>query len=290
MAATEGIYRRVSVRLWSDEKVGRLSPMQPSGQALWLYLLTGPHTSLIPGVFVAGRAAIAEALGWEIEDFDRCVTELLNEGLVRFDRAARLWFIPKALRHNPPASPNVVTGWRTPWAMLPECPMREQIGEEIAATLEAFSKPCAEAFRKACGKPFDNPSPYPSPNQETGNRRQEAGERDAASDARPKARGVAIAPKTGRATRSPAAESGSRLPADWSLPSDWRIWAQQERPGLDPASTAERFADHWRAQPGAKGRKADWFATWRNWVRTERGLSAGNRGRASPLHADETFI
>lgn len=28
-----------------------------------------------------------------------------------------------------------------------------------------------------------------------------------------------------------------------------------------------RFIDHWRAQPGAKGRKADWAATWRNWVR-----------------------
>ncbi|MGR9087307.1 MAG: hypothetical protein ACU841_09570 [Gammaproteobacteria bacterium] len=30
-----------------------------------------------------------------------------------------------------------------------------------------------------------------------------------------------------------------------------------------------RFRDYWIAQPGAKGRKLDWQATWRNWVRSE---------------------
>lgn len=32
---------------------------------------------------------------------------------------------------------------------------------------------------------------------------------------------------------------------------------------------AEKFADYWRQQPGVKGRKSDWSATWRNWIRTE---------------------
>ena len=30
---------------------------------------------------------------------------------------------------------------------------------------------------------------------------------------------------------------------------------------------AEIFRDYWVAQPGVKGRKANWSATWRNWVR-----------------------
>lgn len=30
----------------------------------------------------------------------------------------------------------------------------------------------------------------------------------------------------------------------------------------------QKFCDHWRSQPGAKGRKIDWAATWRNWMRT----------------------
>ena len=32
----------------------------------------------------------------------------------------------------------------------------------------------------------------------------------------------------------------------------------------------ETFRDYWVAQPGQKGRKADWEATWRNWVRNQK--------------------
>lgn len=176
MSAAEGIYRRVSVRLWSDEKVRRLTPLQPSGQALWLYLMTGPQTGPIPGVFVAGRAALAEALDWEVEAFDACLAELVREGLVRFDRPARLWFIPNALRHNPPASPNVVRSWRSAWTLLPEGDMRDQIGAALLASLEGSSKACAEAFGEVIGKASAKASANQCPNQESGNRKQETGE------------------------------------------------------------------------------------------------------------------
>ena len=65
-------------------------------------------------------------------------------------------------------------------------------------------------------------------------------------------------------------QRGSRLPADW-FPSETEIqFCKTERPDLDPAKTAERFRDYWHAQPGSKGTKLDWPATWRNWVRDER--------------------
>lgn len=64
-------------------------------------------------------------------------------------------------------------------------------------------------------------------------------------------------------------QRGSRLPADWR-PSDIEVqFCKTERPDLDPKKTAERFVDYWLAQPGAKGVKLDWTATWRNWVRNE---------------------
>lgn len=66
-----------------------------------------------------------------------------------------------------------------------------------------------------------------------------------------------------------ASPRGERLP-HVELPQDWRTFCQSERPDLDPDSVFARFADYWRAQPGAKGRKSDWSATWRNWVRDER--------------------
>ena len=64
--------------------------------------------------------------------------------------------------------------------------------------------------------------------------------------------------------------NGSRLPQDWKLPEEYEAFCKAERPDLTPADVAARFADYWHGVAGAKGRKADWFATWRNWVRGEK--------------------
>jgi uncharacterized protein YdaU (DUF1376 family) len=62
----------------------------------------------------------------------------------------------------------------------------------------------------------------------------------------------------------------TRLASGWVLPQDWKAWALKERPDLDPDLTAAKFADFWHSKPGKDGRKLDWLATWRNWVREER--------------------
>lgn len=64
--------------------------------------------------------------------------------------------------------------------------------------------------------------------------------------------------------------TATRLPADW-MPNDGDVdFCHAERPDLKVDVTAARFRDYWIAQPGAKGKKLDWPATWRNWVRNER--------------------
>lgn len=63
---------------------------------------------------------------------------------------------------------------------------------------------------------------------------------------------------------------GSRLPADWRLPDPWQEWAQAERPDIDVSLAADSFKDFWISKPGKDGRKSDWQATWRNWVRNQR--------------------
>lgn len=62
------------------------------------------------------------------------------------------------------------------------------------------------------------------------------------------------------------ARTGARLPDDWT-PSveDLAFAAEQGLP--DAYQTAASFRDYWRGVAGAKGRKADWPATWRNWCR-----------------------
>ena len=80
-----------------------------------------------------------------------------------------------------------------------------------------------------------------------------------------------------KAEEAPSAKSpaGSALPKNWILPAQWAAWAQGERPDLDPNRVADEFRDYWIAKPGKEGRKADWEATWRNWVRNQRATTYG---------------
>ena len=62
--------------------------------------------------------------------------------------------------------------------------------------------------------------------------------------------------------RSPGAATGTRLPDGWVLPETERQFAREL--GLDPNAVLAEFHDYWRGVPGAKGRKLDWPATFRN--------------------------
>ncbi|WP_195393653.1 hypothetical protein [Actinomyces urogenitalis] len=44
-------------------------------------------------------------------------------------------------------------------------------------------------------------------------------------------------------------------------------WTRTNAPAAATNTEVERFRDYWAAQPGAKGRKVSWDATWRNWAR-----------------------
>lgn len=63
---------------------------------------------------------------------------------------------------------------------------------------------------------------------------------------------------------------GARLPDDWTPNDELNEQMRSERPDIDLSSELLVFRDYWIAQPGQKGVKADWDATWRNWVRRAR--------------------
>lgn len=101
--------------------------------------------------------------------------------------------------------------------------------------------------------------------------------------------------KEGVEDASPPAPSqlGSRLAKDWTLPTEWLAWALQEQPTWTPehaGKVAASFRDYWIAKPGKDGRKIEWEATWRNWVRKERPLltcanEAGRYGGSADIFA-----
>jgi len=64
----------------------------------------------------------------------------------------------------------------------------------------------------------------------------------------------------------------TRLPDDWQ-PSDPDIDFAISL-DVDYRREADIFRDYWIAQAGAKGRKANWQSTWRNWIRRASERSA----------------
>jgi hypothetical protein len=172
-------YRKVDVRVWADEKFGQLSKPKPNAQTLWLFFLTNPLTTCIPGLFSGGEAAISEALGWTIRSFRIAFAELSERGMAKASWSDRLIWIPKAIKYNAPESPNVVKSWKSAWDELPECKLKD---EAFRALSEHFSKETGKGFREAFREAFgeglrealpkgwveltDDVLKHPSPNQE----------------------------------------------------------------------------------------------------------------------------
>lgn len=146
----EGRYSRVTRRMWNDAKFRKLTAPPPCGQALWFRLLTGPELGCIPGLFPAFEAGLAQAMRWPLEGFREAFQEVFALGFAEADWDCGVVWVPRAVEHNPPTSPNVVRGWRLAWLEIPECDLKDKAGR----ALKAFGEGLGEGFRKAFGEVF----------------------------------------------------------------------------------------------------------------------------------------
>lgn len=161
-------YRRISTRMWNDRKFRELTQ---DGQFLFFYLLTNPETSGVPGLFRAREVALAADLGWSPKRFRGAFSDVSAKRMALADWKAGLVWLPNALKHDPPANPNVVVSWgRTVRNDMPECAlllraltqMRGQLQnlfENPDWALKAFDKAFPEPFLKGLAEAF--PEPFP---------------------------------------------------------------------------------------------------------------------------------
>jgi hypothetical protein len=82
--------------------------------------------------------------------------------------------------------------------------------------------------------------------------------------------------------KTSSSKRGTRLPDDFAATPEMVAWARANTPGVGARET-DAFIDYWRAQPGQRGVKTDWPATWRNWMRRAQE-DLERRGR-KPTHA-----
>lgn len=139
-------YQSIERGLWGDKKFRTLSPSQPSAQFLWLYLLTGPHTTNLPGLFQIGIGSISDNLKWPYEKTKECVQEIIDSGMAFYDHDSLVMLLPNSILYNYPRNPNVIIGWRKTWDLIPESPLRDFFLYIIGGVISAHIKKLYSTF------------------------------------------------------------------------------------------------------------------------------------------------
>lgn len=91
----------------------------------------------------------------------------------------------------------------------------------------------------------------------------------------PRAPITVIEPSVESSSNRKSNTQACRLPQSFELTEERRKVAIGER--IDPDRTFAKFCDHWKSASGARARKSDWDATWRNWCRTDADRSQPKR-------------
>lgn len=260
-------YGKVQTTFWTSQDT---STMSDTGRMLALYLLTSPHSNIL-GCFHLPIGYVCEDLKWAPSRVEEGFVELLAKGFATHDKASK-WVVMHAyLKWNPIENPNQgISAGR----LFEQIPDKSTVKPALAAALRQFSKHFPSAILDhfpTVAEPL--PKPFRNQEQEHYHQQEQEHQQEGAL--------AAAQPPASPAKVKPSA-SGSRLPADWKpTPADVD-YCKTERPDLLPSKVATNFYDYWIAVPGAKGRKLDWSATWRTWVRKESAATAG-RPSAQPM-------
>lgn len=207
--------------------------------------------------------------------------ELLVRSLMRRDG---IWKMPNIFKLAIEAAAQVESP-RILGALLAEAqrfPL-DETGSDLVRTL-------VEDFIANLEKGSPYPTPYPSPDPSDNPTDEGSGNPTAKGHARARGSGDPLL-TPGRFPEplipvpqdltSLSRKNGTRLPDDFAVTEAMREWAAEHTPHVAAERELARFCDYWRSKPGKDGRKLDWPATWRNWMRTAEDRQ-GPRERPPP--------
>ena len=86
--------------------------------------------------------------------------------------------------------------------------------------------------------------------------------------------------------RETKAKRATRLPNNWHPTIEDHSFADR----LGVVGEVETFRDYWHSQPGQRGVKLDWSATWRNWCRRAAQNKPKQQSRETPMETGLRII
>lgn len=232
-------YATISPLFWTG-KTGKKLRELPDAQRVAMYLMTSPHSHQ-SGLYWLPMMYICNEIGIPMEGASKALTWLSGEGFCKYDESTEwIWVCEMA-------------AWQI-GSELSEGDKRCKGLQQYLTTLPEL--PFLGAYIDRYAGDFHLKT--------LSARGTEGASEGAPSEQR------------GTEQNKNRIDRASRLPDDFLLTQERRLVAEAER--LPAERTFAKFCDYWRAVPGAKGRKLDWDATWRNWCRSDKDRGNNNNG------------
>ena len=309
---------RIFTSIWKD---GDFLALPPGAQRLYMFLLSQPELSYCGTMPLRTSRWAPKAAGLSLADIERDLKELEGtayppadppglfpgpgplrspfvitdsetgelfvRSLLRRDSA---WKQPNLLKQAMDASEEIESP-RILLALLAEVrrlPVDDSPSEQVKTLIAQW----AADLEQGTAHPTAYPPPYPSDNPED----DPSADGNANSSGNPSDTGRPRAGSSNPPTSVPQPPSslpardrklGTRLPDDFRPSPEMVEWFRENCPHVDGKTEHAKFCDYWRAKPGKDGRKLDWVATWRNWMRTA-GERYKPRPRGGPSEPEST--
>jgi hypothetical protein len=322
MPRTEG---RIFTSIWKD---GDFLSLPPMAQRLYIFLVTQPELTYAGTMPLRPARWVPKAAGLTLADIGRDLKELEGtaypsanppesgpgpgplrspfvitddetgelfvRSLLRRDGA---WKQPNLLKQAIDASDEIESP-RILLALLAEVrriPADESPSVQVRTLIAQWAEDLEQGTRHPSAYPPPNPPDHPgsNPSADGDGDPPDDPSGDPSDNGRAPA-GSPTSPNPLTPNDLPARDRklGTRLPDDfWPSPEMFE-WFRKNCPNVDGKTEHAQFRDWWHAKPGKDGRKLDWPATWRNWMRTAEKRSQprtrpGQRTQAPVAPGDE---
>ncbi len=140
-------YRKIDPRIWRDEKFRKFNQQQ---KLLALYVLTAQSNRI--GIFVFSLGQASEELEVPVAALTKVFDAVVAGLKWKWDATARVLFIPKWWKYNPPENANNVIGNLKDLDDLPESPLIQQFCKNtiylFGNILETFTRTLLERYPK----------------------------------------------------------------------------------------------------------------------------------------------
>ena len=135
----------ISEHIWGDLRFAELPDIE---RVLFLFIISGPHSSRLPGLWVIQSEDMAKRIGATVSHAVRAVRRLSESGLLSYNRNVEVVHVPGAIRR--PGNPRVLRAWFHAWLGIPACEQKREYVRGIYGQIGTD----AEALQTAWGHTF----------------------------------------------------------------------------------------------------------------------------------------